>query len=458
VLKGQDAIQEEQEQGNVHGKGKGKEKKEDGPAACLSSNAMTFAKRLYDENVHRVTESMTERRVTGWKLVCKTLLTRLENVLAGDVEEFDEDYQSAASVGSVLQVSVATELSKVKIVEALKEEAAKKKLFSLDDIRAMYSSKRSLGGEEEEKAPLLAKDDPDVTDDDLFLCSLRRDSNGEIVGTRGQFVSEDMIRLQLQSAQSERASTTAGGSLARSISLASGQAPRGDGVFPELFAQGGEGGDDVSVITHDTAGLEGEGEGLNALDGLVADAFFPHIPALEQCQPWEPLCAKLCSPVVLKMYAQDLPSRIEEEAAPPPPLAAEEAKPKSRYLIKQASFAFGADQKKEEKPTNGLGMKFEEISILGKKSFWLESRREMLRQQVSSDEEKQRQEEQFKIERWKTFISDSVAAGGVVFGRDARIAKPMKILHNSDGSQLTREERKVRLAQMLKENREMYVL
>lgn len=426
-----------------------------------ADNVKIFAKRVYNENVHRFTEKMTERRITGWKLVCKGLLTRIENILAGDAEEFDDDYLSVASVGTVAQVSVATEASKVKIVEAIKEEAAKKKLFSIADIRKMYASQRSLGIEEEEPEPVLAKNDPNVTDDDLFLCNLRRDSTGEIVGMRGQSVSEDMIRLQLQSAQSERASSVEG-SLGAKLPI--GIEPQVT-AFPELFASGSgceekdreekdgedKGCDDLSVITHDTSGLENN---PNPLDALVADEFFPHIPALEQCMPWEPLLAKLTQPVVLKMYKQDIPSKEVDAVSE---VVGEDA-PKSRYLIKQPSFAALVKNKVDEPLKNGLNMEYVEISLLGKKSFWMESKRDMLKSRIKDDEKQYEDEEKYKLERWKTFVSESVAANGKVFGRDARIAKPMKLLHKNDGSQLTREERKQKLAQMLKENRERYVL
>lgn len=370
--------------------------KDDGSG--VSVNTMSFARRVYDENVHRITERMTERRVTGWKLVAKTLLTRLENILLGEAEEFDDDYQSVASVGSVGQVSVATEIAKVKMVEAIKEEAAKKKIFSIEDIRKRFGSKKNMMEEDEEPVLLLAKDDPEVTDDDLFLCSLRRDSNGDIVGTRGQFVSEEMIRLQLESAQSERASTAAEGSLASSTRVDS-KAPGGNVMFPELFAQGGEdrggGQDDVSVITHDTAsalagGGEGEGEGRGELDELVPDEFFPHIPALEQCLPWEPLFAKLTIPVVLKMYKQDFSAaQKEEDTAPEGTEEAPSMRKASRYATKKLIVAhdFDSNAKKEGEPLmNGLGMEYVEISILGKKSFWLESKRDMLKSRIKSDE------------------------------------------------------------------------
>lgn len=393
-------------------------------AQTVSSNATTFAKRVYDENVHRFTEQMTERRITGWKLECKGIQTRLQNILAGDADEFDDDYLSTASVGSVAQVSVATELSRAKLTK----EAARKKV-AMENIQLLYDSKRAPE-RDQESARVLAKHDPTVTDDDLFLCSLRRDSNGDIVGTRGQFVSEEMIRLQLQTAQSERALTGAEGS------LASYQTEGTCAMFPELFATGG---DDLSVITHDTAGK----------DNALADDFFPHIPALEQCSPWEPLFAKLAKPVVVKVYKHETDGT--EEGMQPAGGAPIAAAPKNKWLDKKKD-------KDSQSLLNALGMEYVEINILGKKSHWLESRRDLLRKRVQGDEVLQLQEERYKAERWKTFISDSVSADGKVFGRDSRVAKPMKILHNSDGSQLSREERKQKLAQMLKENREMYVL
>lgn len=427
----------------------------------VSANAMALTKRLYAENVHRVTEKMTERRITGWKLMARGIMERLENILRGDPEEFGEDYQCAASVGTVKQVSVATERSKAQLVEAIKEDAAKKKLFSLEDIRKMYGSKRDLGQEEEEAAPVLAKDDPNVTDDDLFLANLRRDSRGDIVGTRGQFVSEDMIRLQLESAQSERASTVAASA---TVTEAEGGAKEGTGMFPELFAPGSlrpEGdAEDMSVLTLDSA----EVVGADALAGLVADEFFPHVPALQQCLPWEPMLAKLTDPLVLRVYSHDrsLSSGAslegEEESSVGRSVGGLSGVKASRYAVKQVHGQ--ARKNPEGEPlSNALGMEYAEVHFLGKKSFWMESKRELLCKRVEGDEQKQREEVEYKQARWRNFVKENAKEDPRgVFGRDLRIARPMQLLHSSDGAPLGRVQRREKLAQLLRENRELQAL
>ena len=421
----------------------------------VSLNAKVFARRVYDENIHRITEKMTERRITGWKTVSKTLYNRLENILHGDPEEFDDDYQSVASVGTVSQVSVATEKSKIRIVEEIKEEAAKKKLFSIEDIKKMYGSKKKI--EETEPEVLLAKDDPDVTDDDLFLCNLRRDSNGEIVGSRGEFISEEMIRLQLQSAQSERASTGASASLTTTVK--DSKALEGSTSFRDLFAPKDYDGnvnnvdkEDVSVITYET----GE-EGADSCENLVADEYFPHIPALEQCMPWEPMFAKLLKPVVMKVYKQDAARRDEQPKQGDTGSHNKQAET-SRYTRKPVIAYINEMKKDDDVLRNKLGMEYVEISFLGKKSFWLESKKDILKARTAVDEQRDIEEEQYRLERWKNFLSDSVKSGGKVYGRDARVAKPMKILYKNNGGDLTRDERKEKLLQLLQENREKYVL
>lgn len=419
-------------------------------------NALSFAKRVYDVNIHRITERMTEKRVTGWKLLSRTLLTRLENILLKDPEEFNDDYCSVASVGSVPQVSVATGLSKAQIVETMKAEAAKKKAYSVEEFRQLFGT----GTDDEQQqdddknenpkdpsAVLLAGEDADEW--------RQRASGGTATGSRGGQVSEEMIRLQLRTAQSDRASTAATdvpttddptvrtdvtaafptnnadnatttvvapvttGSLNPKDSAT--EKERKGGLFPELFAAGSErcAQDEVSVISQGSA----RGE-------CFVDEFFPHIPSLEQCSQWEPLHEKLTRPVKTKIYT-----------SPENTLSPRSSIPSDNDLLE-----------------NTLGMKYFEVPILGKKSFWLESKAQLLKERVKADELIQMEEDRYKLERWRNFISDSnKEVDGKMFARDGRVAKPMKLLYKN-GLPLTRAERKEKLSQLLKENRDKYIL